>query len=327
MDLKQQLKDYALDRLEMSLFGVTGVDRLSGAPEGYRPTDILPGARSVVVVGIRLSLGAIQGIFRAHEEGRRDLQKIYAVHGYSVTPNYHLYFAAYKMALFLERHGFVTTPLPSGPGGGGTPFSHRHAAVATGLAEFGWHNLVVTPDYGPRVRWVSVITRAELEPDALYSGPKLCDRSQCRICVEVCPVGAISATKAIQLQIGDRTFEYARLNTVKCRISVEGLTTKSLGLKDVPMPRDPTWEDVDAAWEAGKGGPRQEGIHRVDHYYCGRCLAYCPIGNEEERRLMKGLSSAIDQGNFKNIGKEWRAAAAFGLPMEPAPLFFGDDKG
>ena len=323
MALKQELTDYALNMLDMDLVGVTSADRLSGAPEGYRPTDILPGAQSVVVMGVRLSLGALQAIFRAHEDGRRDLQTIYAVHGYSVTPNYHLYFAAYKMALFLERHGSVATPLPSGPGGGGAPFSHRHAAVAAGLAEFGWHNLAVTPDYGPRARWVSVITRAPLEPDDLYSGPRLCDRTQCRICVEACPVGAISATKSRQLQIGERTFEYACLNTVKCRISVEGLTTKSLGLTDVPMPSDPTWADVDEAREAAGLKPGPGSIHRVDHYYCGRCLAYCPIGNEEERRLMSGLSSAIDEGDYKSIGKDWRAEAAMGRATQPAPLFLG----
>lgn len=321
MDFKQQIKDYAITALDMSLVGVTGVDRLSGAPEGYRPTDILPGARSVVVMGVRLSLGAIQAIFRAHEDGRRDLQSIYAVHGYSVTPNYHLFFAAYKLAMFLERHGFVATPLPSGPGGGGAPFSHRHAAVAAGLAEFGWHNLAVTPDYGPRVRWVSVITRAELEPDDFYSGPKLCDRSRCRVCVEVCPVGAINATKSREMQIGERTYEYARLNTTKCRISVEGLTTRSLGREDVPLPSNPTWADVDKAREAAGFKLGAGSIHHLDQYYCGRCLAYCPIGNEEERKLLQGLSSAIDKGDFKRIGESWRAEEARGRNFQPAPLF------
>ncbi len=310
MELKQQLKDYAVGALDMTSVGVTGVDRLSGAPEGHRPTDILPGARSVIVMGVRLSWGAIQAIFRAHEDGRRDLQCIYGVHGYSVTPNYHLFFAAYKMANFLERHGFVATPLPSGPGGGGAPFSHRHAAVAAGLGEFGWSGLVVTPDYGPRVRWVSVITRAELEPDPLYSGPELCDRSQCRVCIKVCPVGAISATKSQQMQIGERTIEYACVNTVKCRISCEGLTTKSLGLEDVPMPSNPTWADVDKARDAFDGTPRRQKIYPSDMYQCGRCLAYCPVGNEEERRLAGGLSSAIDEGNYKDIGKNWRDKTA-----------------
>jgi len=321
MDLKEQLKDYALERLDMSVVGVTDVDRLCGAPEGHRPVDILPGARSVIVMGVRLSWGAIQAIYRAHEEGKRELQSIYGTHGYALTPNYHLYFAAYKMAGFLERHGFVSAPLQSGPGGGGAPFSHRHAAVAAGLGEFGWSGLVLSPDYGPRIRWVSVITRAALEPDPLYAGPRLCDRSRCRICVDVCPVGALSATKSRQLEIGGQAFEYAAVNTVKCRISCEGLTTKSLGLEDVPMPRSATWADVDKARDAHGLRPGPRNIHQVDMYYCGRCLAYCPVGNEEELRLSSGLSSVAETGDYRNIGRDWRAEAAKERASRRAPLW------
>jgi epoxyqueuosine reductase len=147
---------------------------LAGAPVGHRPSDLLPGARSVVVMAVRLSTGAVQSVFRAYEDGLRHAQCIYGTHAYALTPNYHLKFAAYRMARFLEKRGHVTTPLPSGPGAGGAPFSHRHAAVAAGLGEFGWSGLVVTADFGTRARFVSVITRAELEPDGPYSGPSLC---------------------------------------------------------------------------------------------------------------------------------------------------------
>ena len=298
MDLKDQIQDFAYNALDMDLVGITGVDRLSGAPAGHRPGDILPGAQSVIVMAVRLTWGAVQAIYRAHEDGRRDLQSLYAAYGYSLAPNYHLYFAAYRMARLLERRGHVSTAIQSGPGGGGAPLSHRHAAVAAGLAEFGWSNLAVTPDYGPRVRWVTVITRAALPADPLYSGPRLCDRAECRICVAACPVGAISAKRSREVEIGGRQFEYAELNVVKCRISSEGLTTKSLGLRDLPLPPDPTWQDVDNARDEAGWKARGEIIHPVDRYFCGRCLAYCPIGNEEERRLSTGLSSAVDGGVY-----------------------------
>jgi epoxyqueuosine reductase QueG len=35
----------------VDLFGVAPVERLAGAPEGFRPTDYLPAARSVIVIG------------------------------------------------------------------------------------------------------------------------------------------------------------------------------------------------------------------------------------------------------------------------------------
>ena len=91
MSLKDELKKHAIKKLDMDYVGVTSVDRLAGAPEGHRPTDFLPGAKSVVVMAVRLSEGVIQTIFRAHEDGNRDVLCIYGTHGYILVPNYHLY--------------------------------------------------------------------------------------------------------------------------------------------------------------------------------------------------------------------------------------------
>ena len=41
-------------------------------------------------------------------------------------------------------------------------FSHRHAAFLAGLGNFGVNNMLLTPEYGPRVRFGSVFTSAEL---------------------------------------------------------------------------------------------------------------------------------------------------------------------
>ena len=38
------------------------------------------------------------------------------------------------------------------------PFSHRHAATRAGLGEFGYNNIVLTPQFGPRQRFNSIIT-------------------------------------------------------------------------------------------------------------------------------------------------------------------------
>jgi len=288
MGLTDEVKKYALEELDMDYVGITGVGRLSGAPKGRRPTDLLPGAKSVIVMAVRLSPGAVQAIFRAHEDGLRHAQCIYGTHGYALTPNLHLKFAAYRMARFLEKKGFITTPLPSGPGGGGAPFSHRHAAVAAGLGEFGWLSIIVTPDYGPRVRLVSVITKAELEPDPMYQGPKLCDPTKCDICVRICPTNAISENKSKRVVIGGSTFEYSTVDFAKCRIATEGLLKKTLGFKDLPIPENPTMADIDKARQEIDPRQLQEAIFPVDRatWYCGKCLAYCPIGQKSDFRLL-----------------------------------------
>ncbi len=282
MSLTDEVKEYATEALDMDLAGVTGVDRLSGAPEGNRPTDLLPGAKSVIVMAVRLIDGVVQAIFRAYEDGLRHAQCIYGTHGYALIPNVHLKYAAYSMARFLEKKGYITTPLPSGPGGGGAPFSHRHAAVAAGLGEFGWSSIILTPAYGPRVRWVSVITSADLEPDPLYDGPELCDPTRCDICVTICPTNAISERESKSVVMGGRTLEYGKVDFAKCRIGAEGLLKKTLGFKDLPIPENPTMEDIDKAREHIHPRQLSEASLPVDRatWYCGKCLAYCPVGQK-----------------------------------------------
>ena len=63
------------------------------------------------------------------------------------------------------------------------PFSHRHAAVLAGMGEFGYNNLVITPEYSPRIRFMSVVTEAEIEQDSLLETP-LCLGESCLACVK-----------------------------------------------------------------------------------------------------------------------------------------------
>jgi epoxyqueuosine reductase QueG len=79
------------------------------------------------------------------------------------------------------------SPFGHSPG----PFSHRHAATRAGLGEFGYNNIVLTPQFGPRQRFNSIITEAELVPDPLIEEP-ICLRDNCRLCLEACYMGAIT---------------------------------------------------------------------------------------------------------------------------------------
>jgi epoxyqueuosine reductase len=282
MSLTEELKKYLKDTVEVDYVGVSPVERLAGAPEGHRPTDFLPGAKTVVVMAVKLPVGAVQTIFRAHEDLKRYMLCIYGTHGHMFTPNTHLNFAAYRAARFLERRGHIATPLPSGPGGGGAPFSHRHAMVAAGIGELGLNHIVLTPDYGPRIRAVSVITQADLEPDPMYSGPKLCDRAKCGdVCVKLCPSHALDPVKTLKVKIGDREYEYGYIHPDRCRISAEALTKKTLGHVDQELPLDPTPEEIIKAREKIAPLARMDSVAALGAgYFCAKCLAYCPVGSE-----------------------------------------------
>jgi epoxyqueuosine reductase QueG len=73
------------------------------------------------------------------------------------------------------------SPFGHSPG----PFSHRHAATRAGLGEFGYNNIVLTPQFGARQRFNSIITEAELEPDPLIED-RICLRDECRLCMKAC---------------------------------------------------------------------------------------------------------------------------------------------
>ena len=67
-------------------------------------------------------------------------------------------------------------------------FSHKLAARLAGLGWIGPSCLLITPALGPRVRWVTVLTDAPLEPGK----PIDSQCGDCRQCVEACPPRAFS---------------------------------------------------------------------------------------------------------------------------------------
>jgi epoxyqueuosine reductase len=66
-------------------------------------------------------------------------------------------------------------------------FSHKLAAHLAGLGWIGKSCLLVTPEHGPRVRFVSVLTDAPL--DAGVPMDEAC--GDCTECAEICPTSAI----------------------------------------------------------------------------------------------------------------------------------------
>ncbi|MCX9076037.1 MAG: 4Fe-4S binding protein [Candidatus Methanoperedens sp.] len=103
---------------------------------------------------------------------------------------------AYEIANFLNEKGYGAVYLPRDAYGDidiliDKPFaffSHKHAAYLAGLGSFGHNNVLLTPEFGPRVRFTSIFTTAEIPPDPVKS-KDMC--THCLLCVKNCPVGAI----------------------------------------------------------------------------------------------------------------------------------------
>ena len=119
----------------------------------------------------------------------------------------------------LERAGHVAFPVASTAVWRYRPYkdvpspfiadlSHRHMAAGAGLGEFGWNGLLMTPEFGPRVRLATVITTARLIPTPVYTGEPLCDR--CMRCVRECGKHIEGLTKevrgTVKIEIGGKKF-------------------------------------------------------------------------------------------------------------------------
>ncbi len=244
-DMKRKLGRIA--RLEGArLFGVAGVERFAGAPPGHHPLDFLPRARSVVVVGLPV-LKSIANYHKLLKESeiitgklRQEYlqQYFYQITGYDIL-NQRLEQILLSLSLYLDDQGFVSIYFPatySGnykefqdkvPGNMGI-FSMRHAAVRAGLGEFGLNNVVVTPRYGPRVRFNALVTEAELEPTPLPA-ERICLGLKCGACLKQCGGAALSLmNEAEESNNQNAGSETVRLDPVS-RTNIPACSSKRIG--------------------------------------------------------------------------------------------------
>lgn len=117
--------------------------------------------------------------------------KTYQFHIYNVT-NPLLDRTALKIAKEIQKNGFTAFSIPASQGIDAKQnlgvISHKLAANLAGLGWIGKSCLLVTHNYGPRVRFATVLTDAPLETGTPQ--PNRC--GDCRACVNICPVKAFT---------------------------------------------------------------------------------------------------------------------------------------
>lgn len=205
----------------MDLVGFAPVSRWEHAPYLLSPPAILPEAKTVVVAGIHITDTWTEMGGEPEPQDRSP--------GGWMDQNGLMDHIAYRTARLLRKAGYQAIPVVSSniwryrkfesiPSIFAPDLSHIHAATAAGLAEIGWSGLAITPEFGSRVRFISIVTDAELTPTPMYNGPKLCD--MCGECIRHCPSGAMKRDfndrKPHEVKIGGRVFKYANKNMWRC---------------------------------------------------------------------------------------------------------------
>ena len=261
--IKERARQHGAD-----IVGIASAGSLQGEPEGHRPADLLPGAKSVVSVGIRQ--------LRAYME--KAPNTMFFMYGYRQKNDY-INEITSDIAQLIDAAGYAALPVPTWGAGELTVepargkrkakpimqgiFSHSQAAAQAGLGEIGLSGLFLSSQYGPRIHLGSVITTAPLAADPPAKS-KLCDRTGCRECVKQCPPGAIAA---------DGT-----LDPVNCIIALDKLST---GYEET------TKQILDKQVKEGKLKIAASAVGYSDFSgigFCGlACINACPVGRKELR--------------------------------------------
>jgi epoxyqueuosine reductase len=136
----------------------------------------------------------------------------YRIHGYDV-PNQRLNMIASMVSSYLNRQGFRTLPIAvaetTDVDNALPTISHKMVAHIAGLGWIGKNCLLVTPEHGPRLRLITILTEAPLDTVDNRLEQKC---NNCNECVKICPVGAI---KGKNYQDGEEREE--RFDFMKCR--------------------------------------------------------------------------------------------------------------
>jgi epoxyqueuosine reductase QueG len=177
------VKKYGLNA-GASVVGIASSKDFDLAPDGFKPTDVLPECLSIIVLGVTFSPKVLNDIT-----------------GYTESRNT-LLTAMTKMAKEVEKRmkadGYKAKAISASGGksvdcdGRKILFGHislKHAAEIAGLGVIGKNYLLTNPLYG-NLLWLSaVLTDANLMPDKKIKS-NMCDN--CNKCVEACPVGALN---------------------------------------------------------------------------------------------------------------------------------------
>ena len=180
----EELRFYA-NNLGVDLFGVADLSSAKSYIENQGGKYVASLPRSVSL-GIRLLDQVIDQLYN-----HNDLGSISIYRGLYTTVNAALDRAVFMVAKKIQEDGFHAYMIPASSmlnnGKLEATFSHKVAANLAGLGWIGKNCLLITPEYGPRVRFATVLTDAPLS-----AGSPIKNKcGDCTRCTDICPSRAI----------------------------------------------------------------------------------------------------------------------------------------
>lgn len=305
MPTAQEVKEFAREH-GADVVGIGSLDRYDGAPPEMDPRYIFPEAKAIVGLAFRIHRGCFRGI----EEGT--FFGAYPSMGYAGINYRDAPITLRALCSALEDEGYEAVPIqnmlfhnPLDPLNGnprtvsravapGRPapdvmLHYRIAAYICGMGEIGYSKVFLTPQFGPRQRFVFLLTDAPLEPDPIFEG-QICDR--CKLCVRDCTVGALSDTETVKVTVAGHELEWAKLDELKCSSGYQGANPDF-------SPFTPEDYDMEAAMQRPYGAaalPYNQASHGMFHLPgalegARGCIRACFIHLEETGRISNQFHS------------------------------------
>jgi len=216
-----------LSKLDVDAVGIASLAEWKGTKLEETALRLLPQTRSVVVLAMEVYSEILDLTSPGRTTGAASTNDLLDRNADFLAGR--LTKAAYDVAKASRSAGLKALPLPAA----GCPldtrfleavFSYKHAGQAAGLGKIGWHSLLITPEFGPRVRLSCCLTEAALEPT---NTNMIVECAGCGICLENCPAGALAEPQDGELYAINKfacsSFRNASGGCVECmRLCPEG---------------------------------------------------------------------------------------------------------
>ena len=204
--LAAEIKEVALES-GADLVGIVPASVIDASPKVWvgwtiqehtkKTTDIMPNAKSVVVMGCHVWDDTLELAIRKGEKW--------------VYPGYFpLRVTALSVIHELQKRGYEAVSAHS--------VSYKRLAQLAGFGNFGKNSLIVNPVFGPWIRLAPILTNAEIMADKPFE-QDLC--GDCEDCVKACPVGALTPYKVDDAKclvglhlVGEKNSEYGKEITI-----------------------------------------------------------------------------------------------------------------
>jgi epoxyqueuosine reductase QueG len=240
----------------LAVLGFAPASDMYGAPAGHRPEDLLPGARGLISFALPLP----RSVYRIPAHGEEMVCRAQSLLYRRLDS------IAVRIAALLEDQGeqalpvFGCSPMEINSAGDvGGYLNQIRMAEAAGIGAIGRNGLLIHSRYGSRLMLGGVVTTALLPSLRRSKTREPGCPSNCRICADACPVGAIDPD-AQRVDVMT-CLEYTARTPLMSRLR--------FGLLRAFRP------------EAAARLLNHTALDEHTLHVCSRCVALCPYGLED----------------------------------------------